>query len=156
MNIRNAGRHDITALARIWYDGWQDAHADILPAELAQYRTLESFEGRIEQALPDVRMAEAGGALGFHIVQEDELYQLYVDASARGTGTAAALIADAERALRERGVTTAWLACAIGNSRAERFYERHGWRQTGKVTYPTPITGGTFPVEVWRYEKTLS
>ncbi|HEX7047933.1 MAG TPA: GNAT family N-acetyltransferase [Gammaproteobacteria bacterium] len=156
MNIRNASEPDIPALARIWYDGWQDGHGKIVPAELARHRTLESFDERLRQALPRVRVAEAGVVLGFHIVQKDELYQFYVDAPARGTGLAAALIADAERALRENGVTTAWLVCAIGNSRAERFYEKQGWRRNGKVIHQTPITGGELPLEVWRYEKELT
>jgi ribosomal protein S18 acetylase RimI-like enzyme len=46
------------------------------------------------------------------------LYQLFVSPHARGSGVAAALIADAEARLAERGVQTAWLACAIGNDRA--------------------------------------
>ncbi len=155
MNIRNASERDIPALARIWHDGWQDAHAKILPAELSQHRTRDSFEERLHEALPNVRVADAGATLGFHIIQRDELYQLYVDARARGTGTASALIADAERALLEGGVIVAWLACAVGNARAERFYEKQGWHRNGRVTYPTPIPGGTFPVDVWRYEKQL-
>jgi polar amino acid transport system substrate-binding protein len=32
---------EIHFLAKLWYDGWQDAHARILPGELARYRTLE-------------------------------------------------------------------------------------------------------------------
>lgn len=155
MNIRNASQADIAALARIWYDGWQDAHVNILPAELARHRTLESFEERVRQAFPRIRVAEAGEVFGFHIIHEDELYQLYVDARARGTGLAVTLINDAERALCERGIITAWLACAIGNNRAERFYEKQGWRRNGTMIYQTPITGGNLPLEVWRYEKTL-
>lgn len=46
----------------------------------------------------------------------------------RGEG----LLADAERALRHGGVITAWFACAIGNSRAERFYEKQGWHRNGR------------------------
>lgn len=155
MNIRNASEADIPAVAKIWYEGWHYAHAEILPEELARHRTLESFEERVHQALPRVRVAEGDEVLGFHIVQGDELYQFFVHAGARGTGLAATLIADAERTLLEDGVATAWLSCAIGNSRAERFYEKHGWRRNGKVIYPAPIAGGEFPLEVWRYEKKL-
>ena len=32
--IRTAHFDEIEPLAKLWYDGWQDAHADILPVEL--------------------------------------------------------------------------------------------------------------------------
>jgi ribosomal protein S18 acetylase RimI-like enzyme len=89
------------------------------------------------------------------MLKGDELYQLYVSSQARGCGVAVALILDAEYRFRERGVHTAWLACAIGNDRAARFYEKRGWLQTGTVTEQLEIPGGTFALEVWRYEKSL-
>ena len=33
--VRPAERSEISALARLWYDGWQDAHAVLLPEALA-------------------------------------------------------------------------------------------------------------------------
>ena len=89
------------------------------------------------------------------MLKGDELYQLYVSSQARGSGVAVALIFDAECRLRERGVHTAWLACAIGNDRAAKFYEKRGWLRTGTVTEQLEIPGGTFALEVWRYEKSL-
>ncbi len=157
MHIRDAAVAEIDRLARIWYDGWQDAHARILPEALARVRTLESFRERLQAALADVRVADASGDLvGFCIVKDDELYQLFVSASARGKGVAAALVADAEERLAEAGVETAWLACAIGNERAARFYEKCGWRRTGTIVNPLETSAGTFRLEVWRYEKKLS
>jgi len=52
-------------------------------------------------------------------------------------------------------VTTAWLACAIGNERAARFYEKHGWRRAGIVTNAAETSQGVFMLDVWRYEKTV-
>src|SRR5882672_3051390 len=75
---------------------------------------------------------------------------------AHGSGVAAALIADAEARLAARGVETAWLACAIGNTRAARFYEKSGWRRVGTVINPAETSSGPFPLEVWRYEKRLT
>jgi hypothetical protein len=66
------------------------------------------------------------------------------------------LIADAEARLAKSGIETAWLACAIGNQRAARFYEKCGWRCVGVVTYEAETSTGTFPIEVWRYEKNLT
>jgi ribosomal protein S18 acetylase RimI-like enzyme len=90
------------------------------------------------------------------MLKGDELYQLYVSAHARGSGVAAALIADAEARLSEAGVATAWLACAIGNDRAARFYEKCGWRRAATIVSQLDTTNGTFALEVWRYEKSLS
>jgi ribosomal protein S18 acetylase RimI-like enzyme len=93
--------------------------------------------------------------LGFCVVKDDELYQLFVARSARGSGVAAALLSDGEELLAARGVHTAWLACAIGNDRAARFYEKSGWRRVGTMINDAETSNGTFPLEVWRYEKVL-
>jgi ribosomal protein S18 acetylase RimI-like enzyme len=90
------------------------------------------------------------------MLKGDELYQLYVSAEARGTGVAAALIADAEARLAAHGVRTAWLACAIGNDRAARFYEKSGWRRAGTVVSELDTPAGIFRLDVWRYEKDLA
>jgi hypothetical protein len=62
---------------------------------------------------------------------------------------------DAETRLAKGGFNIAWLACAIGNDRAARFYEKSGWRRVGVVAYQAETSVGTFPLEVWRYEKNL-
>jgi ribosomal protein S18 acetylase RimI-like enzyme len=157
MDVRAAEEVEIDHLARLWYDGWQDAHARIVPAELARLRTLESFGQRLQAALPNVRvMGPFGSPVGFCIVRGAELYQLFVSAQSRGSGIAAALIADATSRLSDRGVEIAWLACAIGNERAARFYEKCGWRRVGTMVDHLETRNGTFPLEVWRYEKPLT
>jgi GNAT superfamily N-acetyltransferase len=88
--------------------------------------------------------------------QDDELYQLYVSAQSRGAGVAAALLADAKKRLAERGLRRACLACAIGNDRAARFYEKSGWRRAGNMISILETAEGLFPLEVWRYEKALA
>jgi ribosomal protein S18 acetylase RimI-like enzyme len=128
-----------------------------VPSELVGLRTVESFAERLQAALAEVRVAGPfGDAAGLCIIKDDELYQLYVAAQARGTGVAAALTADAEARLSQHGVETAWLACAIGNERAARFYEKCGWSRTGLVVLDFETSQGTFPLQVWRYEKLLS
>ena len=154
MNVRTAQPEDVTGLARLWHDGWQDAHAALLPDELARHRTLESFRARVVAALADLRvMGPLGDPEGLCLVHADELNQLYVSESARGKGVAAALLADAEARIAARAYETAWLACAIGNDRAARFYEKHGWRRVGITTIWLDTPDGTIPLEVWRYEK---
>ena len=157
MNIRRAEPGEISALTRLWYEGWRDAHLAILPEDLARVRTLEAFWERMEARLDEARVAGPPGApLGFYMLKGDELDQLYVSAEARGAGVAAALIADAEQNLRESGVETAWLACAIGNERAAKFYEKSGWHRVGTLLIHLETAGGTFDVNVWRYEKRLT
>jgi GNAT superfamily N-acetyltransferase len=154
-SIRDAYPSEIGQLAQLWFDGWQDAHARIVPGELVRLRTLQSFAQRL-QAASGVRVAVMAGApVGFYILKGAELYQFYVSSKARGSGVAAVLMADAEARLRETDVHTSWLACAVGNDRAARFYGKCGWLRVGTVTDDVEVSGGTFALEVWRYEKSL-
>ena len=154
--VRQADVSEIDGLARLWFDGWQDAHAAILPSELRRVRTLESFRERLAAALPRVRVVGPQGApAGFSMIKDDELYQLYVAASARGSGVAKALISEVEARLAAEGLPLVWLACAIGNERAARFYEKCGWRLAGTVVCQLETKEEPFPLEVWRYEKPL-
>ena len=156
MKVRSAEEHDLDQLAQVWFDGWHEAHAQIVPPGLTRLRTFESFRDRLRAALADVRVVDASGApVGFSVLKGDELYQLFVSAEARGSGVAAALIADAEQRLRASGVETAWLACAIGNERAARFYQKCGWHRVGTMLNQAETSAGTFPLDVWRYEKRL-
>lgn len=156
MAVRDAQPEDLEPLARLWWSGWSDGHRGLLPEALTRLRTLESFRDRMGAALPKVRaLGPVGAPLGFHLLKDDELYQFYLAAEARGTGAAAVLMADAEARLARAGVETAWLACAIGNARAARFYEKSGWAMARVETVPTETSEGLFPLEVWRYEKRL-
>ena len=155
--IRDAIESEIPQLAALWRDAWMDGHAAHVPAELTALRTLDSFESRLREAYPEIRVADEGGALlGFHVLKGEELYQLFVSAEARGTGVAVALIDDAEARLASRGVGTAFLTCAIGNRRAARFYEKRGWHLARTVVDQVPTTAGPYTLEVWRYEKALT
>ncbi|MDR6624139.1 GNAT family N-acetyltransferase [Caulobacter segnis] len=154
---RAAEPEDLAPLARLWRQGWLDAHQGIVPDDLVALRTPESFAERMAAALPRVRaLGPVGAPIGFHLIKGDELNQFYLAGAARGAGAAGVLMADAEARLAEAGVATAWLACAIGNARAARFYEKSGWTRTGVETVPTETSEGPFPLEVWRYEKRLA
>ncbi|WP_395645743.1 GNAT family N-acetyltransferase [Terricaulis sp.] len=157
MSIRDAIDSEIAPLAALWRDAWMDGHAAHVPADLVALRTLDSFESRLRQAYPEIRVADENGALlGFHVLKGAELYQLFVAAEARGTGVAVKLIEDAEARLAARGVETAFLTCAIGNRRAARFYEKRGWRLARTLVEELPTKAGPYALEVWRYEKRLT
>jgi GNAT superfamily N-acetyltransferase len=155
--MRSAETTDIPPLARLWFDGWQDAHARIVPAELVRVRTLPNFQARLQVGVASIRVAgPAYAPVGFYWLRGAEIYQFYVGAQARGSGVARLLMADAEAHLLKAGVGTAWLGCAIGNQRAARFYEKSGWVLQGVVTEMLEVPGTTFPLDEWRYEKALS
>jgi len=156
LRVRVAEGGEVDQIARIWTDGWHDAHAALVPAALARERTFDSFRSRILDRLPQTRVVGPIGApVGFCMLKDDELYQLFVSAPARGSGVAAVLIADAEARLAASGVTTPWLACAMGNLRAARFYEKCGWHLARTFEYHAETASGTFLLDVWRYEKAL-
>lgn len=157
MQIRSTDAAEIDHLARLWHESWHETHAPLLPPELTRLRTLEGFRERLLAALPNIRVAGPLGApVGLCVLKGEELHQLFLSPGTRGSGVAAALIADAEARLAEVGVETAWLVCAIGNDRAARFYEKSGWRLAGTVVNPVETSSGPFLLEVWRYEKRLA
>jgi ribosomal protein S18 acetylase RimI-like enzyme len=154
--VRPAEAAEIDQLAALWHEVWHESHAPLLPEELARRRTLESFRNRLRDHLRGIRVVGPPGApLGFTVVRGSELYQLFVSQASRGSGIAAALLADAESLLKARGVATAWLTCAIGNDRAARFYEKHGWYRAATFVDRVETSEGPYPLEVWRYEKSL-
>jgi len=139
MILRAAEEVDVEPLTAMWFDGWHEAHASIVPESLVR-----------------LRIGAPGAPLGFAMIRGEELHQFYVAASVRGTGVAPMLMKDVEGQMIASGVSIAWLACAVGNTRAARFYEKSGWRRTATVTVASDTSDGTFPLQVWRYEKELT
>jgi ribosomal protein S18 acetylase RimI-like enzyme len=156
VSIRPAMPEEHPALARLWHAGWHDAHAAHVPAELTRRRTLENFCDRIAGFDDRLRVAgPAGAPLGLCVIQDDEIYQIYARRAARGTGIAAALLADGEVRLRHSGVTRARLECVIENTRAVRFYEKYGWHPAGTATGMLDTRQGPFAMPVLVFTKTL-
>lgn len=156
ISFRTATLEDIAPMAALWTAGWHEAHAAIVPAALTDLRTLDSFTDRLMDDLLNSRVGFVDGRLaGFHIAKDGEVYQFYVDSFARGSGFAAAMLADAEQMLAHAGVKIAWLACSVGNDRAAAFYSKAGWRNTGLKTINVDTSSGAFPLEIWRFEKAI-
>jgi len=155
--VRAATEADLDHLAVVWHDAWHEGHDGLVPEELSRIRSLENFRERLPLMLPTVRVVgPEGRPVGLCQVKEDELHQLFVSGVARGGPVALALTVDAEAEIRRNGFERGWLACAIGNERAARFYEKAGWVRTGIVTNQAITPTGQMPLEVWRYEKVLA
>lgn len=144
----------VAQIGAVWEAGWHDGHADIAPPQLSALRTTDSFMDRALANLSITVIAvDAGQVLGFSMVKEDELYQMFVSDQARGTGVAQALIQEAERKINAAGYHAAWLGCAVGNTRASRFYEKSGWVNVRLQVVDLDTSEGPFPTELWRFEK---
>ena len=79
MEPRDATPDEIDALAHLWFEGWRDAHATIVPIELVRLRTLDNFRDRLRAAIGETRaIGPRGAPLGFTMLKGDEVYQLYV------------------------------------------------------------------------------
>ena len=155
--IRPAEPEDSIAVADIWHRGWVDGHLGHVPDDLVAIRTEESFGLRAAQRVGDTVVATVDGAVaGFVMVVGDEVEQVYVSRHHRGTGVAAALLAEAERLVKETGHELAWLAVAVGNARARRFYERRGWIDDGAFDYPAATEAGAIAVPCHRYVKRVA
>jgi ribosomal protein S18 acetylase RimI-like enzyme len=152
--LRPATVAHVTAIARIWREGWADGHAGHVPNALAAERTPASFDRRAMERISCTWVAETAGAVaGFVVVVDAEVEQLYVDRSWRGRGVAERLLRHAEAVIGQGGRRTAWLAVVAGNTRARSFYARSGWRDQGPITYPAQTVTGTIPVPAHRYER---
>ncbi|MGI3170229.1 GNAT family N-acetyltransferase [Pseudooceanicola sp. C21-150M6] len=157
MTFRQAATADIGPIVRLWEAAWHDAHGALVPSEVLRHRTPESFVERTRKHLDGFRLLLDGAALmGFHLCLDDEISQFYLAPQARGTGAAARLMTDAEAVLAARGYRDIWLACAEGNDRARRFYEKTGFRCARTTEMPLGTEQDPAPIRIWRMEKRLS
>ena len=156
-NPRLATFADHDEIVRIWHEGWADAHTGHVPAGLLPYRQHEHFAILAATRIGRTWVAEQHGLVaGFVVVRADEVEQLYVDRSARGSGIAARLLARGTLEIRRAGHPRAWLAVVAGNQRARAFYAREGWKDAGPMEYMADTAAGRFPVPTHRYEIDLT
>ena len=146
-SVRKPTQSELSALAQLWYDGWQDAHAVHVPASLITSRTLESFAIRLSDHFENIRViGEIDKPLGFCIIKGPEIYQLYVCPAAKGTGAAASLITDGVACIRLAGHKSAKLDVNTKNTRAIAFYEKMGWRREGMETIMLDTLAEPYPL----------
>ncbi len=153
MELRAATAADAEAIAGVWHRGWADGHEGNVPNGLYAHRRADHFRELVESRLPRTTVAVIDDqVVGFVTVRDDEVEEMYVDASARGSGVAAELLGHGESVIAAAH-DAAWLAVVAGNARARRFYERCGWVDGGAFDYTAETVDGPFVVPVRRYEK---
>jgi GNAT superfamily N-acetyltransferase len=148
MHIRPARPQDVEAVLDVWHEGWWDGHGTAAPERLRKFRDRAGLAARIVPIVPWMKVAESGGRIvGFVSVKADELSNLFVSRTVRGTDVASRLLAEGEAMLADAGIEEAFLWCAVGNDRAYGFYIREGWRDDGVVEcdVDTPDGPARFP-----------
>lgn len=141
----------------MWHQAWLDGHRGQVPADLMAARGPEHFQRYLHDHQAQTTVA-IGDDRVIGLVLDDpntgEVVQLAGAADWRGQGVADLLLDFAERRLA-RQHRCAWLAVVPGNTRARRFYARHGWTNEGVMTYLAPADSDMVPVPVHRYVKNL-
>ena len=152
--LRPAAPGDMATVADIWHAAWHTSHPGHVPDGLTAARSLEAFHERTPSRVADTTVAELDGVLvGFIMIDGDEVEQVFVDPGRQGSGVASLLLDEAERQVAAAGHDVAWLAVAIGNTRARAFYEKRGWTNEGDLPYEVTAAGETFISPCRRYTK---
>ncbi|KAH6660205.1 acyl-CoA N-acyltransferase [Truncatella angustata] len=66
-----------------------------------------------------------------------EMQKVYVDASVHGQGIGSKLISAVEQLAREEGLTQLWLTVWEENLKAQKLYNRLGYKKTGEIDFAT-------------------
>jgi len=157
VTLRPAVDSDAETVAKIWYQGWRDGHLGNIPDALVAVRTEASFYERAADRVSDTVVAVVEGeVVGFVMVVDDEVEQVYLASHRRGSGIAAILLDESERLVAGNGHERAWLAVVAGNARARKFYERRGWHDEGPFQYMASGAAEPIPVPCHRYVKRVA
>jgi ribosomal protein S18 acetylase RimI-like enzyme len=147
MLVRAAEPEDAMAVAWVHVRSWQAAYRGLIPDEYLDGLRSEDRAQRYDFGDPDPQKPKTFVAVdgaevwGFATISPSrdadlpghgELCGLYADPACWGRGVGLTLMREARERLRERGFAGALLWVLDGNVRAERFYERDGWRADGQ------------------------
>jgi GNAT superfamily N-acetyltransferase len=155
IDIRRATSDDAKSLTDLSYTTFWDAfahHPKNAPDDLAHYMRQAFSVERIADELNDPRavflMAEIEGELagyaklvcdhiepGISAEKPIELNRLYSQQKFLGQGVGQTLMDACFDLARENGFDTIWLGVWEYNPRAQRFYEKNGFREVGSHTF---------------------
>ena len=155
--IRKCEDVDFEPLAQLWADGWNESHLEHTPPDLTALRTLPDFLRRLREMGDDLRVCGPVGApSGFCAAKKNEIYQIYVAKSARGSGVAKSLLHDGEARIAARGYKEAKLDVIIPNTNAQKFYEKNGWLNRGIEVVDLDTSAGVYPLRLYVFVKPLA
>jgi len=171
-NIRPATLADTGGIGLVHVRSWQSAYRGKMPQDyldrLDPAVRAQAWQTVMAGTDPSrggvLAAAEGGGITGFASFGPSrdgdtdpqvtgEVFAIYVDPDAWGTGTGRELMAGAVAELARLGYTDAILWVLDANDRARRFYALAGWAEDGAVK-----TDGSrgFDITEVRYRKVLS
>lgn len=170
--IRAATPADAEAIARVHVHAWRWAYRDLLPPDYLEALSAHERTARWRRWLEErrerrlavfVAEEQTGQVVGFVSAgpardadagpTTGEVYAIYLEERAAGTGVGRALFERAEGELSARRFTSATLWVLAANERARRFYERAGWAVDGHEKHE-PLPNGFVLHEV-RYAAAL-
>lgn len=167
--IRPATVADAPGIAEVQVLAWKAAYVGLMPQDYLDALEVADRTAYWERGLtagrPGARLlvvaegplvvgfAAVGGAVEPEGSPLGELYAINLRPDTWGQGVGALLLAAAEEALLDLGHAEAILWVVPGNTRARRFYERHGWA-VDAVERVATVFGVTVP-EV-RYRRRLA
>lgn len=147
--IRRADRDDANLIAVLGSATFYEAYFEQdIPSALANY-ILESFSPEQiaaemaepgseflliflkEKAVGYAKLRGAAAPPGVASANAIEMQRIYVVERVWGSGAAEMLLKSVLDRAGERGFDTLWLGVWTENKRAQRFYEKHGFRDTG-------------------------
>lgn len=155
--VRRLEPGEYTALAEMWHAAWHDGHGAIVPPELVAVRTLSDFRARVPLIADLCRViGPIGRPLGVCAVRTNEIYQLFVAQTAKGTGVAAQLLTEGEGRIAQACHADGFLDCHPDNTRALRFYRRNGWCEDGLARVDLDTSKGAFAIDTMILRKPLT
>jgi ribosomal protein S18 acetylase RimI-like enzyme len=144
--VRQAGRSDADAIARINVAAWRASYRGIVPDAVLDGASVErralAVEAHMARSEQVTWLLERGGEPAAYASvgpsrdadaepTTGELYAVYVAPGHARQGFGTLLLERAEDSLRAGGYDRATLWVLAENEGARRFYERAGWRRDG-------------------------
>jgi GNAT superfamily N-acetyltransferase len=169
---RTATSLDATQIAQVHVDSWRVAYKDLLPADLLENLSVAQRSRMWDRLLAAnsektvIYVAESGGLIvGFALagparetdqrLNQGEIYAIYVDGSAWGSGIGYKLMEASHHFLKQMVFSSMVLWVLDGNEQAIRFYERYGFVRDVSQQGVKIDQFGNVPVRELRYKLTL-